>query len=117
MSDIHFVTVKACYDADGTELTPDVKFECRGDKTSPCHQYPDCSCEVWEDDHEHPKVTHGECWIESWFQADGHAYDGPDRDEMNGDWGIPAGMDRAGAVSTTFEMEYVSWEFAAAAHG
>ena len=108
---VHFVTVTAQFDQDGTELNPDVKFECRGDKSSDCHRYPDCDCESWGDDHSHPKIVHDDCWIKDWFDADCHAYDGDDRDEMNGDWGIPAGMNRSGEVKTSFEVDYISWEF------
>lgn len=109
----HYVTVTSP-DSEGWE-SQTVKFECRGDRSSDCHRYPDCACEAWGQDHPHPKVVHDECWVKSWFDGDSHAYDGEDRDEMNGDWGIPAGMNRSGAVTTSFEYEYIAWEFVEAA--
>ena len=64
---LHYVTVAQT----GTEDLPvtEVVFECRGDDTSPCHNYPECDCEGWSDDHEHPHVVHDECWMQSWFDC------------------------------------------------
>ena len=64
---LHYVTVTQ----DGTDGLPltRVTFECRGDETSPCHLYPACDCESWGPSHEHPHVTHDECWMQSWFDG------------------------------------------------
>jgi hypothetical protein len=111
----HIVTVTACYDADGTELTPDVKFECRGNDTHKCHIYPDCACESWEEGHEreHPYTHHQTCWMQGWFDAGAHCYDGEDMDDLNGDYNLPAGMNRSGPITALFCEEYIEWEFAA----
>lgn len=41
-------------------------FTCKGDRTSPCHQYPpfDLGMEVWSDEDKHLFVSHDKCWIE-----------------------------------------------------
>ena len=89
-----------------------VKFECRGDRDSECHQYPACTCESWDDEHEHPRVKHDECWMQGWFDSEaGHVYDGEDSDDRD-DNGVPRDMDKAGPVDVNFELEYVSWDFA-----
>ncbi|BCW61876.1 hypothetical protein [Arthrobacter sp. StoSoilB22] len=112
MSDHHHITVTAQYDKDGTELEPEVKFECRGNDDAPCHIYPDCGCEAWEEGHEqqHPYTHHQTCWMSDWFEAGAHNYDGEDRDDMS-DCSIPAGMNRSGPIEPTFEDEYIAWQF------
>ena len=107
---LHYVTVKPQSAEDGTELTPTVKFQCKGDDTAACHIYPDCSCESWDDDHAHETAHHQECWMQAWFDNECHSYEGDDTDDW-GDWGIPAGMDRSGEVKVSFCEEYVEWEF------
>jgi hypothetical protein len=114
----HYVTVTAQFDADGNELEPEVKFECPW-KYGACHFYPACSHEEFDANHYedhgtgHEREHHDECWMQGWFDNGGHSYDGEDSDTYGGDYGIPAGMNRKGWITTTFEGDYVSWEFAA----
>ena len=114
----HFVTVTPVEpDEDGWRDEATVKFECRGDRDSKCHSYPDCDCEYWDEDHEkeHPFVKHAECWMTGWFESEcGHSYVGADAEEncMN-DTGVPRDMARSGPITSTFDMDgFVEWEFA-----
>ena len=119
MTGLHHVTVTAQYDSDGEELTPDVVFECRGDRASECHKWPDCSCESWDDlsngadENGHPVVDQGECWMQGWFDHGAHEYDGDDADPAVGDYGLPAGLSKSGAIDVSFQGEYLNWRFAA----
>lgn len=107
---VHFVTVSP---ADATHPRPRQHFECRGDETSPCHQYPDCDCESWKEGHEHPYVPHTDCWMQGWFDNEpGTSYDGDDRYDLE-DLGLPPDMDRSGPIKAHFELEYISWDWAA----
>ena len=111
---VHYVTVTpGRADEDGWRYEEAaVKFECRGNQDSECHQYPDCDCEYWDDNHEHPRVKHDECWMQGWFDSGtGHVYEGLDSDDRD-DNGVPRDMARSGPITPTFEMEYVSWVFA-----
>lgn len=65
----HRVTVKHDRDGDGEVTNTDITFECLGDRTSPCHSYPDCGCDEWSEEHvkEHANVPHDECWLQDWF--------------------------------------------------
>jgi hypothetical protein len=102
---VHFVTVTSS----GDDTRPTVKFECRGDSDSTCHSYPDCECESWDD--EHPSVSHDECWMQGWFDADGICYEGPDSYDMN-DNCVPNGMNRSGEIAAHYECDgYVAWDF------
>lgn len=112
MPDIHYVTLTPKTHLDGTELPSDLKFECRGDSSSDCHIYPACDCEYWDDDHakEHPRVPHDECWLQGWFDNDATSYEGDDFNDMD-DCGVPCGVSRSGPIKTSFEVDYVGWEF------
>lgn len=110
----HYVTVTpGTFDEDADwrdEAT--VKFECRGDQDSECHKYPDCDCEYWDDNHEHPRVKHDECWMQGWFESEaGHSYVGADFDDRD-DNGVPRDMDRSGPIKTTYDIDgFVEWQF------
>ena len=112
----HHVTVTAQYRADGTELTPNVKFECRTEAGTGCRVYPACECESWDDNHGddhgdgHEPVPHEECWLQGWFDGPSHCYAGDDNDDM-GDYGLPRGMNRSGPVDVTYGDDYVEWFF------
>lgn len=108
---LHHVTVKHEYDVDGDITSTRITFECRGDRTSPCHQYPDCDCDGWSDEHdkEHPPVTHDECWLASWFDAGYEAapYDlGDGTNYLESD--VPAG---SGPISFEYD-EGILWRWA-----
>ena len=115
----HYVTVSAKYAPDGTELTPDVKFECRAEPGTGCRVYPACDCESWDIAHGedygegHEPVAHDECWLQGWFDNGGHSYDGDDRDDM-GDYELPRGMNRTGQIEVDFQHDYITWSFAEA---
>jgi hypothetical protein len=114
----HYITVTAQFDADGDELEPEVTFECPW-KYGACHFYPTCSHEEFDahhyEDHGpgHEREHHGQCWMQDWFEAGAHVYDGDDREQNNGDYCIPAGMTRKGWITTSYEGDYVAWEFTA----
>lgn len=104
---VHFVTVTS----NGEYPPPTVKFECRGDRDSSCHLYPDCECEGWCEGHEHPSVAHDECWMQGWFDADAACYEGPDSYDMH-DNCVPADMNRSGEIEAHYEYDgYVAWDF------
>ena len=101
---LHYVTIT---DRDGF---PGIAFTCRGDETADCHQYPDCRCESWDAFHEHPKVSHPECWLKMWFDSDGTDPMGYSaRDETITDAGYRIGM--SGPIKTYFCQDYVEWYF------
>ncbi len=93
-----------------------IEFVCAGDETSPCHQYPDCGCEYWDDDHEtdrgpeHAPVPHEKCWMQDWFDNDA-AEPNSERIEMPfvGDEVLKPGM--SGPITTSSELDYVVWKF------
>jgi hypothetical protein len=113
----HYVSVQPFAYSGDVEFTPIVKFECPWLYGS-CHFYPDCQCESFGEDHfeehgvGHERVHHTECWMQGWFDADCHVYEGDDADDMN-DTCLPATMNRAGQIVTSWEMDYVGWEFRA----
>jgi hypothetical protein len=98
--------------ADGSHL---LTFTCLGDEASKCHQYPDCGCDFWDEDHVHPKVPHTDCWLVSWFENDGQgvSYDGDDCisdcDGIYADYCPPA--DRIGFIDVVLEDEWVNWRW------
>lgn len=101
---LHTVTITH---RDG-ETLPRIEFRCAGDRTAECHRYPDCGCESWgsdEDEHPHPFVEHGECWMQGWFDNDGID---PSTDLL-AECDITPGM--SGPIKAWFEGEYVEWEF------
>lgn len=107
----HFVKVEpGKRDDEGWQDAATVTFQCRGVRTSKCHQYPDCDCESWDDTHEHPHVPHDECWMEGWFDNDGHSYEGDDADDMQ-ECGVPTNLAAWGQVAVHYEDGYVAWEF------
>lgn len=60
-------------------------FTCKGDRNSPCHQYPDCECDSYGEDHEHANVPHDECIWERWAaHADCETLCGPDDAPVRG---------------------------------
>lgn len=110
---LHHVTVTHTRDAEGEITSTHVAFECRGDRTSPCHQYPDCDCESYDEEHDdnHQAVPHDECAVDAWFATGcgetcytdgtlGGIYDNPDR--------IP---ERSGPVDTEWD-ECIQWSWA-----
>ena len=107
---VHFVTVTPS----NNEYSPaTVKFECRGDRDSQCHSYPDCECESWDSEHDtdHPSTKHDECWMQGWFDADATCYEGPDSYDRH-DNCVPADMNRSGGIKAHYEYDgYVAWEF------
>lgn len=117
MTDLpHYVKVETFPYSGDTDFEPTAKFECPwlyGD----CHFYPACECESWDGNHlaehgpGHERVWHEECWMQGWFDSEcGACYEGADAYDMN-DSGLPNGMNRAGDIITSWEYEYVGWEF------
>src|SRR5216117_4431587 len=107
----HYVTVTCNPDADGDPGIPSVKFECRGNRDSECHSYPDCDCEGWDEDHaeHHPFVKHDECWMDGWFDSDAHVYTGADACKWD-DTCVPRGMNRSGPIAACYDLDgCVEW--------
>lgn len=94
------------FNVEGGEL----KFRCHGDETSDCHQYPNCHCEWWGDDHEHPKVPHGHCWMDEWFANEGTEYTGDDGETNT--FGTRPTKSRTGPITTDFQVDYLEWNWA-----
>lgn len=109
---LHRVDFKRNKDKEGGHT---LIFTCLGDETSKCHQYPDCSCELWDDDHEHPKASHADCWLVSWFENDGQgtSYVGNDTIEICRSCcdGYCPPKSRKGFIKTVFNEEWVEWEW------
>ncbi|MFJ4026047.1 hypothetical protein ACIPWF_00675 [Paenarthrobacter sp. NPDC089989] len=107
---VHYVELTAAEpDLHGNRDAPALKFECRGDSTSECHQYPNnCGCESWPCGH--PYVSHAKCWMQDWFDGDSASYEGEDGDYMT-PGGLPKDVTRAGPITTSWEEEYVAWEW------
>ncbi len=102
---LHTVTVTVV-DADHDAR---VEFHCAGDETAPCHQYPDCACQSWDDDHEHPNAPHARCWIAAWFDTDSTEYVGADADDIARPTVAHAGPITLSGVG---DWDYLTWEWA-----
>lgn len=109
---VHYVELTAAEPtSDGWRDAPSLKFECRGDATAECHQYPDsCGCESFPCGH--PYVSHAKCWMQDWFDTNSASYEGEDGDFM-AEGGLPRDVTRSGPISTSWEEEYVAWEWIA----
>lgn len=109
---VHYVELTAAEpDIHGNRDAPTLKFECRGNASSECHQYPDnCGCESFPCGH--PYVAHAECWMQAWFDGDCASYEGEDGDHME-QGGLPRDVTKAGPISTSWEDDYVAWEWVA----
>lgn len=62
-------------------------FTCKGDRTSPCHQYPprDLEIETWGDKDKHLFVSHDKClWVDWAEGSECHILCGPDDDPVRG---------------------------------
>lgn len=109
---VHYAELTASApDMHGNREAPTLKFECRGDSNAKCHQYPDsCGCESWPCGH--PYVSHEKCWMQDWFDTNCVSYSGEDNDDME-EGGLPRNISRSGPISTSWEEEYVAWEWIA----
>jgi hypothetical protein len=96
---LHHVTFDAGTDA--------LTFTCQGDDTAKCHNYPDCDCETWDDNHEHPAVLRDRCWMQDWFDNLAVSYDSED---VNDD-GYGPTASGSGFVQTEFEEDYILWSW------
>lgn len=139
-SNLHRIEVQR--NADGE--VESVRFVCDGDDSAVCHHWPDCGCEIWTRElHRqtfgqpigydsasgktvyasetlppapgHEDVLQELCWIDPWFNdttspADWlDLYDGP----------LDIKLDDlvSGSVVTTFEGDYMTWEYAPTSGG
>jgi hypothetical protein len=100
MSALHYVTFK--------KRAHELTFECRGDLTSPCHQYPD-DVEAWHEPDE-TFVPHERCWLQDWFDNDSATYTGTVREEY-GDNDYPP-VSASGPIVATFHSDHVEWDWA-----
>ncbi|MEV0357157.1 hypothetical protein AB0H71_13955 [Nocardia sp. NPDC050697] len=94
----------------GTEDNPRIEFTCRGGRDAKCHQYPDCKCETWDAEHEHPFVPHDECWMQDWFDNEG--IDPMAEFLYDIEWpGYRVGF--SGPITTQSRVpDYIEWRFA-----
>lgn len=76
-------------------------FECRGDETAPCHQYPDCGCEIAGCGH--PSTPHAECMVKPWMD-DACAQECFDLRE-------PTPV-RDGPITAWFDGDCYAWDYA-----
>ena len=78
------------------------EFTCTGDRTSPCHVYPDCDCAFLMTECTHAPTLHDECWAEGWM-TDGDCAEecGPDGEPV-----------RSGPITVTWNGDCVVWKYA-----
>lgn len=78
-----------------------VEFTCTGDRSSPCHVFPD-NAETWsgEEAQQHG-VPHETCWIQDWMDAGCAKYCGPADGEVH-----------SGPITIDFDGICVSWSYA-----
>lgn len=75
---------------------------CKGDRTSPCHTYPDCDCAFLMTECTHAPTRHDECWAEGWMdEGDCAETCGPDGEHV-----------RSGPINVTWDGNCVVWEYA-----
>lgn len=77
------------------------RFTCTGDRTSPCHMYPDCDCAVDQVHCDHEPAPHDECWIQGWMDAGCDIECGPDGEPV-----------RSGPINVTWGGDCGEWEYA-----
>lgn len=85
------------------------QFHCDGDATSPCHNFPDCECEYFNEEHNelHPSVPHDvECWILPWLTNIEVEYTWEDGDGHS----LPPEVDAE--ITTSWDGDQVLWNFA-----
>jgi len=85
-----------------------VSFHCDGDQTADCRNYPNCGCETWDDDHEHPSVPQATCWVLPWLECC-HV-----EDSYQGEWEGGQPPRRDAPIVTRFEETgpSVTWSYA-----
>ena len=77
------------------------EFTCTGDRTAPCHMYPDCLCAVDQVPCDHEPAPHDECWRQGWMDEGCATECGPD--------GAPV---RSGPITITWNGDCVTWKYA-----
>ena len=78
------------------------RFTCAGDRTSPCHVYPDCDCAFLMTECTHAPTQHDECWAEGWMtESDCAELCGPDGEPVH-----------SGPVNVTWDGTCVVWKYA-----
>lgn len=77
------------------------QFTCTGDRTSPCHQSPDCDCAFLMEECTHTPTPHDECWAEGWMTE-------ADCAELCGPKGEPV---RSCPINVTWNGDCVEWEY------
>lgn len=76
------------------------EFICTGDRTSPCHVYPDCFCAFDQVTCAHEKAPHDECWIQGWMDERCSSECGPDGEPVH-----------SGPINVTWNGDCVEWEY------
>lgn len=77
-----------------------VQFTCKGDRTAPCHMYPDCFCAVDQVECNHAPAPHDECWTQGWMDEGCDTDCGPDGEPV-----------RSGPINVTWNGDCVEWEY------
>lgn len=122
----HTVTVRTKTEDEGTPdaytYLDEVTCECAAPADAPCRTYPDCYCEVFNDDPDnpghdyagHPFLKGRPCWVEDWFKANHNGgcteYVGADATDA-ADCGVPI-VDAAGHILVGFDTDHLTWEWA-----
>lgn len=84
------------------------RFVCTASPEAPCRNYPACECETWNPaHHEHPNVPQEECWQAPWIQASDLSDTYALEELLLDDDEFPDGP-----VATTWEGDYLLWEYA-----
>lgn len=76
------------------------KFTCTGNRTSPCHMYPDCLCAVDQVPCPHERAPHEECWIQDWMDDGCSTECGPHGEPV-----------RSGPIKVTWNGDCVEWKY------
>ena len=108
---VHYMKVEAdSPDEDGWRGEPTVKFECRAEPAAKCRTYPNCDCDGWPCDH--PEEPQDECWMQGWFDSDGHFFIG-ENSESSEENGLPRETNHEGFIDGFYDGDFLTWEWAA----
>lgn len=95
------------------------RFVCKADASAPCRNYPACTCEDWEEARHfghgkgetpepgHEAVPQDECWMDPWLN-NSMLHDSYSADDLY----IDDDEFPNGPVETTWEGDYLLWEYA-----
>jgi len=94
MAEHYLTSVLTEAEEEGMHVAPSVTFDCKGDQSAPCRNYPDA--EQW-DEGDPASIPQDECWMQGWFDADCWYLDDPHMLDGNAAESVPN-------VSAVFEV-------------